>query len=77
MQPLLSKKIGHSEAKENLVEGLPVQERGIPLQIQSTTGKNEQIKSILRHARLDLEISMYWMLSKYQQSKSKKIPLTA
>ncbi|QLH06828.1 hypothetical protein [Nitrosopumilus ureiphilus] len=72
MQLLLSKKTSHSEATNNLVEGIPVEERENPLQIQSMPEKTLQIESIFHQTRLNIEIGMYWMLSKYQQSLHKK-----
>ena len=73
MQLLLSKKTSHSEATESLVKGSPVKERETPLQIQSATyEKTHQIKQVLHSTRLDLEIGMYWALSKYQQTIHKK-----
>ena len=75
MQLSLSKNVSHSEATENLVKGLPVKERENPLQTQPITCKKTQlIKHVLNSTRLDLEIGMYWALSKYQQTIHKKHP---
>ena len=73
MQLLLSKKISHSEAIGNLDEGMPVKERENPLQIQSTTSVNFQhIESTVHNAKLDLEIEIYWALSKCHQFLHRK-----
>lgn len=71
MQLLLNKKTSHSEATKTLVKELPVKEREIPLQLQSNM--IEKPSSVLHRTRLDLEIGVYWVLSKYQQSKRKHL----
>jgi len=53
------------EAKNSLVEGTPVKERKDSSQIQQISRKVQQKESALFEIRLNLEIGMYLMLSKY------------
>ena len=70
----MQKKVSQSEALENLVEDIPVKERQKLSQAQPTYPNKIQktVGSRLHNARLDLEISLYWLLSKYEQTRPKR-----
>ena len=75
MQLMHYKQKSQSKAIKNLVEGIPVKERQklsefAPFPPKSVkTGKNS-----LGKMKLDLEISTYWLLSKYVQARRKHHP---
>jgi len=66
-----NKQTSQSEASENLVEYIPVKERQKISQIRSSyRGQTrETISCYIHQAGLDLEISLYGVLSKYAQSR--------
>jgi len=72
---LMQKNISQSEALKNLVGNKPVKERQTISQANSIPAFKERkavVSDCLHNARLDLEIGMYWMLSKYQQTRYRR-----
>jgi hypothetical protein len=70
MQIMQYKTKSQSKALENLVKSIPVKERQKlsklePSMVKSTKKENEPLSA----ARLNLEIAVYWLLSKYVQAK--------
>ena len=70
MQLMHQKQTSQSKALENLVGRIPVKEgqklskTARPIEKYSKSGK-----SSFSHARLNLEIAGYWILSKYAQAR--------
>ena len=65
-----NKQISQSEALKNLVKKIPVKERQNISQTRHPSYRSqtkETISCYLHHARLDLEISLYGVLSRYSQ----------
>ncbi|WP_160049210.1 hypothetical protein [Nitrosopumilus zosterae] len=63
----MQQKNSQSEARKSLVERTPVKERKKLSVIHEASGTPFQT-SILQQARLEAEIAVYWLLSKYAQS---------
>ena len=57
-----------SEAPKSLVTRIPVKEREKFSSIKVTTYKKPERRISLKGVKLDLEIYVYWFLSKYEQS---------